>query len=96
MKNILFLVLSSMIIISCGPSKEEQAAIDSLESELIELNIKAESLGRQAKWWNDEYKKSQSSQMVVACIMEAKKYEDELEIINDEITDVKFELAQLK
>lgn len=96
MKNIIFLLLSSMMIISCGPSKEEQASIDSLESELIELNNKAESLSRQVRWWDNEYKKAESSELVVAYIMEAQKYQDELEIVNDEIIDVEFKLAQLK
>jgi tRNA(Ser,Leu) C12 N-acetylase TAN1 len=97
MKNIIFtLVLGSLTLVSCGPTAEEQAALEALESEKTSLEIDLRMSETSVDGWWEAFNEETDVYTKDAF---AREYEKEVEIrdqIKADLAEVKFKISQLK
>ena len=96
MKKAIILFTLGLSVISCGPSKEEQLAIEALESELYSLTYDEQRLSREVKSWYTEAGKHSNPDTRYAFLVEGSMKSEELKKVRKEIVDVKFKLAELQ
>jgi hypothetical protein len=97
MKNILFtLVLGSLTLVSCGPTAEEQAALEALESRKRTLEIDLQMSETTVDGWWEAFTEEKDNDVKYAF---GREYEKEVEIrdnIQAELAEVKFQISQLQ
>jgi spermidine/putrescine-binding protein len=95
MKSLLTLSLLSILVVSCGPSPEEQEAIKSLESRKFSLEMEQDNLQHEKKFWFKSFEDETDVNTKYAYGLEYQKTNEKLEVVEKELSDVNFQLSQL-
>jgi spermidine/putrescine-binding protein len=95
MKSLLTLSLLSMLVVSCGPSPEEQEAIKSLESRKFSLEIEQDNLEHDKDFWFKSFEEETNVDTKYAFGLEYEKTNEKLDVVKKELSDVNFQLSQL-
>jgi len=96
MKNLLLpLVLLTLTVVSCGPSPEEQAAIDQLKSRQLTLEIQLEGAELSVDHWWKAFSEEKDVDVKYALTFEYDKAVQERDELQKELADVKFKLSQI-
>jgi spermidine/putrescine-binding protein len=95
MKSLLTLSLISMLVVSCGPSPEEQEAIKSLESRKFSLEIQQDNLEHDKDFWFKSFEEETNVDTKYAFGLEYEKTNEKLDVVKKELSDVNFQLSQL-
>lgn len=95
MKKAIFVFAVSLFVVSCGPNAEEQAAIDSLNSQLTSLEVSLEQAKHEERFWADNMNKETSDELIIAYGERWQKALAEVESLETEIADVQFKIAQV-
>ena len=95
MKSLLTLSLLSILVVSCGPSPEEQEAIKSLESRKFSLEIEQDNLEHDKDFWFKSFEEETNVDTKHAFGLEYEKTNEKLDVVKKELSDVNFQLSQL-
>ena len=95
MKSLLTLSLLSILVVSCGPSPEEQEAIKSLESRKFSLEIEQDNLEHDKDFWFKSFEEETNVDTKYAFGLEYEKTNEKLDVVKKELSDVNFQLSQL-
>jgi formylmethanofuran dehydrogenase subunit E-like metal-binding protein len=95
MKKVIIVFAVSLFVVGCGPNAEEQAAIDSLNSQLSSLKVSLEQAKFEEKFWADSMNEKTSNEMIIVYGEKWQKALAEVKSLETEITDVQFKIAQV-
>jgi hypothetical protein len=94
MKNLLTYLVISTMLVSCGHSKEEQEAIQALESRKTSLEFEIRLKKQDRDFWLESFNEETNNDTKIAFAAEWEHCEQELDELDSELLDVKTELAK--
>ena len=94
MKNLLSLLVISTILVSCGPSPEEQAAIEALQLRQSSVEFEIKLKKDEQKFWLNNFNEETNLDTKLAFSNEEQRCFNELEELESELLYVKTELAK--
>jgi hypothetical protein len=90
-----FLFLTTLMT-SCGPSAEEQAAMELLNSRKATLELQLEAEEHSKKYWFDLYKNEPDLNTQVLYGAEWQAVKDNIDSMEKELTEVNVQLVELQ
>lgn len=96
MKNTIITIVLSTLLVSCGLSTEEQAALDALNSQLSTMTYETEKLDREAKNWWKAFEEEKDLDTRIAFGEEWERVNLKMEILQADITEVKYKISQIQ
>ena len=94
MKNLLTYLVISTMLVSCGHSKEEQEAIQALESRKTSLEFEIRLKKQDRDFWLESFNEETNLDTKLAFADERERCSNELEELESELLYVKTELAK--
>ena len=97
MKKVILFLVGGVIMISCGPTPEELAAIEAIESQLRSLKYELNDTRFTKEYWNNELNNDSNSTEVRLYAGEVWKSAcNKEDVVEAQIAQLKIQLASLK